>query len=339
MSEHHAFAKFIRALGRGATLSRTLEQEEAFDAMGLILAGDVEPIQLGAFLMLLRYRGETAEELAGFARAARGAMARPDKVPAIDLDWPSYADRHRQLPWFTLAALLLAENGVRILMHGIAGHSEGYAPTSETMARLGVRPSESLAGAAERLNDTNFAYITLDRFCPRLDSLFDLRPLFGLRSPVNTLARELNPLGAPYQLQGVFHPSYCDVHRRTAQLLGQPHCAVFKGGGGEVQRNPEKPCRVATLHDGACGDEEWPALWSGQHYPWRDETAEGHRIAALWRGELDAPAPEAAVIGTVALALTVMGRAATPATAATAARTMWDDRPRGKYGGGMAQRR
>lgn len=336
MSQHHAFAKFVRILGRGATLSRSLEEEEAFEAMGLVLAGEVEPIQLGAFLMLLRYRGETAEELAGFARAARGVMARPDEAPAIDLDWPSYADRHRQLPWFTLAALLLAENGVRVLMHGIAGHSEGFAPTPETLARLGVGPSASLADAARRLNDTNFAYITLDRFCPRLDGLFDLRPLFGLRSPVNTLARELNPFGAPYQLQGVFHPVYCALHQRTAQLLGQPHGAVFKGGGGEVQRNPEKPCRVATLHDGACGEEEWPALWTGEHYPWRDETAEGHRIVALWRGEIDSPAPEAAVIGTVAIALAVMGRADTPAAATAAAKTMWEARPREKYGGDMA---
>ncbi len=332
MGDRHPFAGFVRALGRGATLSRPLEEHEAYQAMRLIVEGRVEPIQLGAFLMLLRYRGETPEEIAGFVRAAREAMARPAGHPAVDLDWPSYADRHKQLPWFVLAALLLAGNGVKVLMHGIAGHTEGFAPTPAALENLGVRPCDSLADAAARLGRGNFAYVTLDRFCPAIDRLFDLRPLLGLRSPVNTLARELNPFAAPYQLQGVFHPNYRPVHRATAALLGQPHAAVFKGGGGEVQRNPEKPCRVATLDDGVVAEEELPALVAERGYPWRDETAETGRIAALWRGDYAAPAPEAAVTGTAALALWRMGRAGTIDEADAMARAMWDARPRDEYG-------
>ncbi len=336
MVQQHPFAKFVRTLGRGAKLSRSLDQEEAHDAMALILAGGAEPAQVGAFLVLLRYRGETPDELAGFVRAAREAIGLPDPAPAVDLDWPSYADRHHRLPWFVLAALLLAENGVRVLMHGIAGESEGYAPTPAALKSIGVGTAASLTDAAGRLQRDNFAYLPLDRFFPALDEVFALRPLLGVRSAVNSLARELNPCRAPYQLQGVFHPNYLTPHQRTADLLGQPHAAVFKGGGGEVQRNPEKPLRIATVHDGVLAREGWPAMIDDGVYKWREETAETTRIGALWRGEFAAAAPEAAVIGTAAIALRLLGRAEGPAEADAMAHDMWRNRRRERYGPDLA---
>lgn len=336
MVQQHAFAKYVRTLGRGANLSRSLDEEEARDAMGLILLGEAEPVQVGAFLVLLRYRGESPEELAGFVRAAQEIIDLPDPLPAVDLDWPSYADRHVMLPWFVLSALLLAENGVRVLMHGIAGESEGYAPTPAALAGIGIRPSASLEDAGAHLADDNFAFLTLDLFCPALDDLFALRPLLGVRSAVNSLSRELNPLRAPCQVQGIFHPNYMKPHQRTAALLGQPHSAVFKGGGGEIQRNPEKPCRVATLHDGVAGSETWPAMVEEGGYRWREETGEMDRIGALWRGELSSAAPEAAVIGTAAIALRTLGRADSPAAADAMARDMWQRRRREKYGTDLA---
>ena len=78
-----------------------------------------------------------------------------------------------------------------------------------------------------------------------------LKPVLGLRTFANTMARELNPFRAPCQIQGVFHPPYLELHRATQRLLGQPRAAIFKGGGGEGQRNPEKPCRV--LEPGTAG--------------------------------------------------------------------------------------
>lgn len=317
----HPFAAYLRTIGRGPTLSRPLDEAEAEAAMAMILAGAVEPVQLGALLLVLRYRTETPAELAGFVRAARVRLEPP--AGAVDLDWPSYADRHRQLPYFVLAALLLAQNGVRVLMHGIAG--EGPATTPKALAALGVTPAPSAHAAAERLERTGFAYLPLETLCPELAALFALRPLLGLRSPVNSLARELNPGSAPHQIQGVFHPTYLALHLETARLLGQPRTVVFKGGGGEGQRNPDKACRVLTLADGVGGEEVWPSL-SATPYPWRNEPLEPARLAALWRGEWSAPGPEAAVTGTTALALHLLGRAANPAAADALAAKLWRER-------------
>lgn len=317
------FTGFVRTVARGAHLSRPLTEAEAEDAMERILSGAVAPEQLGAFLMVLRYRKESPEELAGFVRAARHRFAAPVDMPA-DLDWPSYADRHRQLPYFVLAARLLAENGVRILMHGLPG--AGPATTRKALDAAGLAPSDTVDDARRRLDETGFAYLPLESFCPDLQRLFALRPLFGLRSAVNTFARMLNPAAASCQMQGVFHPTYIETHIESERRLGQPRTAVFKGGGGEVQCNPEKACRVATLADGAVGEEVWPALAPSARYPWRDEDLDPARLAALWHGDRQADAPEAAIVGTAAIALKLLSRAPAMADATALARDMWRGR-------------
>jgi len=321
--EPHPFAHFIRTVGRGPSLSRTLTQDEAAEAMEMILHGAVEPAQLGALLVLMRYRKETPEELAGFVQASRASMAIPHSANAM-LDWPSYADRHQQLPYFILAARLLAENGVRVLMHGIPG--EGAASTPKALTALGMAPSCDADDAARRMDRENFAYLPLDGFCAPLQALFEMRPVLGVRTASNTFGRMLNPFAAPCQVQGVFHPNYLQTHRAAAALLGQRYFAAFKGGGGEVQRHPEKPCLTATLRDGEEGEEEWPAMIEGARYPWRREPLIPAQIDALWRGEYDAEAPIAAVIGTAAIALRVLGRTDTPRQAEQIATEMWTAR-------------
>ncbi len=113
MTREHPFAQFVRILGRGKTNSRSLTEDEAERAMAMIMRDQVLPAQLGAFLMLLRMKEETAEEIAGFVRAARATFAVPEAAVAVDLDWSSYAGKRRQLPWFLLAAIVLV--GLRVL--------------------------------------------------------------------------------------------------------------------------------------------------------------------------------------------------------------------------------
>ncbi len=324
----HPFSHFLRIVGRGATLSRSLTMDEAAAAMGMILDGEVEPVQLGALLLVLRYRKETPEELAGFVQAARQRQG-PIPFLGVDLDWPSYADRHRQRPYFLLAALLLAQSGLRIAIHGIPG--EGPATTPATLEAFGLGASETPQEVVAALDRRGLAYLPLTAVCPSLDRLFALRPLLGLRSPANTFARELNPCAAPFQLQGVFHPTYLETHQETARLLGQPAVAVFKGGGGEVQRNPAKPCRAAMLTDGQPHEEYWPALTAGEAYAWREEDLAPRHVVDLWRGDWTAASPVAAIVGTAAIALKLTGRARTQEDAERQARELWESRDKSAF--------
>ena len=327
--QRYPFASFLRTIGRGPNLSRPLTRDEAAAAMTMVLENRVEPAQLGALMLVLRFRGETPAELAGFVDAARAKFTGPRAIEA-DLDWPSYADRHKQLPYFVLSALLLAQQGLRVVMHGISGVSAATTPA--VLRALGLAPAGSWSQAAQDLQAHGFAYLPLAVVCPPLMPLFELRPVLGVRSPANSFCRDLNPSGAPGQMQGVFHPTYLPVHQETALLLGQPRAAIFKGGGGEAQCNPEKPVRVATVIDGAGAEEIWPALTPDGHHPWREETLDPAAVVALWRGEASAPGPEASIVATAAVALKLTGRAATQQEALSRARAMWSERDRRRFG-------
>ncbi len=321
------FAGYLRIVGRGASLGRQLDTAEAEAAFGMILDGQVAPVQLGAFLLVLRYRTEAPSELAGMIQAARRRFAWQPPQGA-DLDWPSYADRHKQLPYFLLAAKLLAGTGTRILMHGIAG--EGAATTRAGLAALHLPVCHSQTAAKRALAQRNVAYLPLEAFCPPLADLFALRPLLGLRTPVNSAARALNPGQADAQLQGVFHPTYLPLQQATAQLLQQPRALIFKGGGGEAQRNPDKPCRAIRVQAGTAAEEVWPSLQAKGEapYPWRQEPLEVARLAAIWLGDEAPAAPLAAVLGTAAMALRLRDPALDPAAAMALARQHWDARDR-----------
>lgn len=325
-SQNHPFAEYIRILGKGKRGSRPLTREEAYSAMQMILTGQVEAVQLGAFLMLMRVKEETPGELAGFVQAAQDSFAfLPDAV-RVDLDWSSYAGKRRHLPWFLLSALLLAENGARILMHGARGHSPTRLYTEDALHSLGIAPTSNIEEAAGQIREHNFSYLPLQRFCPRLQEIIELRPLLGLRSPVHTLVRMLNPCHAPYSFQGIFHPGYQPVHQQAALLLKQPHMAVLKGEGGETERNPDMTCLVQSVHDGEATEEQWPALFRRRHI--KPDSLDPKLLAAVWRGKHDDEFGQAAVLGTTAIALKLLGKADTQRQAQSLAEDFWRKRRR-----------
>jgi anthranilate phosphoribosyltransferase len=326
-----SFADLLRIIGKGPNMSRPLNQNEARMAARHIFSGNAHPMQTGAFLLLLRYRAEMAEEIAGLVEGAQEVFEGDASNVAPDLDWPTYADRHKQQPWYILSALLLAENGTRVLMHGVEGAHDGYAPNGPVFENLGIRPAGSFADAGQKITESGFAYLDIKSFCPVVDELLDVRDTLGVRTVINTLARALNPMNAPCQVIGVAHPPYMPAHSDVARLLGQPKSVIMKGGGGEAQRNPLKPCRVSTVYDGIIAEETWPALMPETGVNWRKEALDVNRVPALWRGELDAPESEAAVIATAALALKLVGKADNFADADQQATKMWAERNKDRF--------
>jgi anthranilate phosphoribosyltransferase len=328
------FAPFVATLGRGPGRSRALTREEANTAFGMVLRGEADPHQVGAFLMLLRFRGEDAEEITGMVEAVRthAVLGRRDLEPdrtadldAPDLDWPSYgAGRTRGAPWFLLSALALARAGVTVLMHGSNDFSSGIA-VEEGLAAVGLPVATDLTSAVASLQATRFAYLPLRSMVPELDRLLDMRRLFGLRSPVNTVARLLNPADAPFGVDGVFHPPYIDVHLGVADRMRRDRLLVLKGGGGEAERVPLKPA-TATVWDRAAGRREFslPAVGGLLPHPPSADTAAS--FASVWSGDTTPETPLATIRATIALALLAMRRTDDPAQAMQDAAAIWAQR-------------
>ncbi|BCJ06443.1 hypothetical protein PRtIB026_A37900 [Pseudomonas sp. RtIB026] len=299
----HPFAEFVRILGKGKRGARGLTREEARAAMTLLLEGRVEDTQLGAFLMLLRHKEESAEELAGFTEALRAHLQAP-RI-AVDLDWPSYAGKKRHLPWCLLAAKCLAGNGVRILMHGGGAHTAGRLYTEQLLDLLDIPLCRDWTAVEQALDSRRLAFFPLQDWAPQLQRMIDLRNTLGLRSPIHSLARVLNPLAARCGLQSIFHPGYQAVHREASRLLGD-HAVVIKGDGGEIEVNPDVVSHLYGTSAGEAWDEEWPALSAQRHV--KPASLQPEHLLAVWRGEAQDSYGELAVVATMALALRGLGQ-------------------------------
>jgi anthranilate phosphoribosyltransferase len=298
----HPFAQFVRILGKGKRSARNLTREEAREAMGMLLDGKAEDTQLGAFLMLLRHKEESAEEMAGFAEAVRERLQAPSI--AVDLDWPSYAGKKRHLPWFLLAAKALANSGVRILLHGGGAHTAGRLYSEQVIGLLQIPLCRNWSEVEHALQAQHLAFIPLGDWMPQLQRMIDLRNILGLRSPIHSLTRILNPLSARCGLQSIFHPGYQAVHREASQLLGDT-ALVIKGEGGEVEINPDATSHLYGTANGENWDEDWPPLSAQRHV--KPESLQPQHLQAFWRGEVEDAYGRLAVLSSMAVALRGLG--------------------------------
>ncbi|MFS2156136.1 glycosyl transferase family protein [Pseudomonas sp. Pseusp122] len=315
----HPFAQFVRILGKGKQGARNLTREEAREAMAMLIEEKVEDTQLGAFLMLLRHKEESAEELAGFTEAIRARLQAP--ALAVDIDWPTYAGKKRHLPWYLLAAKCLAQNGVKIFMHGGGAHTAGRLYSEQLLGLLGIPLCRNWQSVELALAQHNLAFMPLGDWAPQLQRMIDLRNTLGLRSPIHSLARIINPLGARCGLQSIFHPGYQSVHRDASSLLGD-NAIVIKGDGGEIEVNPDTISHLYGTSGGQPWDEEWPALSERRHV--KPATLDPQQLTALWRGEIEDSYPQLALISTIALALRGLGMPREQAF--TQARVYWNKR-------------
>lgn len=317
----HPFAEYVRILGKGKRSQRSFTVDEARSAFGMILDGQVLDVQLGAFLMLLRVKEESTEELAGFVMAVRDRVSVPEDFPVVDIDWSSYAGKRKHYPWFLLAVRVLAQQGLRILMHGAAGHTLNRLYTEQLCSQLGLPVASNWQQAAEQLQQMNFSYMPLHVIHPLLEELIQLRNVMGLRSPVHTIARLINPANAGLVMQGIFHPAYRAGHRDAGLQLGYQHLCVIKGEGGEIERNPDGSCLSCNIVDGEASDEEWPALFGQRHDP--VEAFDLQHYVDVWQGTKQDEYGEMAVIGTLALVLRALKKTPSQTEALEMARAWW----------------
>lgn len=318
----HPFASYIRIIGKGKSGSRSLSYDEAYQAFSMILRGQVLDVQLGAFLMLLRVKEESVDELQGFVQATKDQLQ--FQPLAVDLDWSSYAGKRKHYPWFLLAALTLAQNGYRVVMHGAAGHTINRVYTEQVLEYLGYPICHSQSEVAQQLQQCSFAYLPLSAISPVLSDLIGLRNVMGLRSPIHTLARLINPFDAKATLQAIFHPAYRSSHQQAAFQLGYKNSAVIKGEGGEFERNPDAKTLICGIQQGECYEHELPKLTDDRSPA--EEQLDLATFKAVWEGTQTHEYAELAVPETMAIALYSMGVCSSFDAALERAQQLWAHR-------------
>lgn len=223
-----SIAKYIKEIGRGKDGARSLNREQAADLLGQVLDGSVSDLEVGAFCLAMRVKGETAPELAGFLDATHARMNRlpPSAKPMVVL--PSY-NGARKLPGLTpLLALLLAREGLPVLIHGTATESSRVF-TSEVLSALDIPAQVTIKSVA----NGEVAFMPTVLLCAGLQRLLDVRRVIGLRNPAHSLVKLMNPsLGRCLVVGSYTHPEYALSMAATVELMGTD-AMLLRGTEGE----------------------------------------------------------------------------------------------------------
>jgi anthranilate phosphoribosyltransferase len=208
----------------------TLSMDEARAAMGAVMDGEATPAQLAAFLMGLRMRGETADELAGFAGAMRDRVVRVDAPEgAIDVVGTG-GDGSGTFNISTTAALVTAAAGVPVAKHGNRAMTS-KSGSADVLEALGIRIDHDAASAGEALRKIGFAFLFAPAFHPAMRHAGPTRREIGVRTAFNLVGPLTNPAGTTRQLLGVANDAIAERMAEVVVRLGTERTFVIHGDG------------------------------------------------------------------------------------------------------------
>jgi len=229
---------YIKEIGRGKDGARSLTREQAADLLGQVLDQNVSDLEIGAFCLAMRIKGETPEEMAGFLDAVHARLNTLPNVPSkATVVIPCY-NGARKLPALApLLALLLVQQGVRVCVHGTP--TESSRTTSfEVFEAMGHKPMTHAGDAIDGLNLVPTEVLSI-----ALKNLLDVRRVVNLRNPAHSLVKLMNPCQGPALIVSSYtHPEYALSMAQTFQLT-QASAFLLRGTEGEpvadARRSPQ----------------------------------------------------------------------------------------------------
>ena len=227
-----------------------LGRDEARAAMEAIMGGEATPAQIAGYLVALRAKGETVEEIAGSAEAMRAAAIRVEAGRDGLVDTAGTGgDGAGTINVSTAAAIVAAGAGVPVAKHGNRGVSSRCG-SADVLEALGVTLVESPARQAEILAEVGLAFLFAPFQHPAMKHAVGPRKELGVRTIFNVLGPLTNPAGARRQLVGVYDAALVETLARVLGELGAERALVVHGAGGLDELSTLGPTRVAEW-DGA----------------------------------------------------------------------------------------
>ena len=278
--------KYIKEIGRGKDGARALTREQATDLFGQVLDGAVTDLEIGAFCLAMRIKGETAQEMAGFLDATHQRLHR---IPAADkpiVVIPSY-NGARKLPVLTpLLALLLAREGLPVLVHGTATESSRVF-TSEVLLALAI-PAQT---AIESIAPGNVAFVPTALLSPGLQRLLDVRRVVNLRNPAHSLVKLMNPCaGKSLLVTSYTHPEYAASMAETLALM-QSNALLLRGTEGEAVADPRRTPKMQGFVNGQAIELQAHQAGTLATLPDLPQTTDAASTATYIRSVLDGTQP------------------------------------------------
>jgi len=242
-----SISHYIKDIGRGKEGARHLSRTHAADLFGQLLDGAVTDLEVGAFCLAMRIKGETPDEMAGFLDATHQRLRTIPTHHCPSVVLPSY-NGARKLPVLTaLLALLLARQGLAVVVHGSATEDRRIS-TQNVLLALDLPAQTAITPIAA--GEVQFALTTL--LCPGLARLLDVRRVVGLRNSAHSVVKLMNPCDGPAIVVGSYtHPEYAVAMTETQKLMNAS-ALLLRGTEGEPVADPRRTPAMDTIHAGIC---------------------------------------------------------------------------------------
>jgi len=235
---------------------RDLSREEAREVMGAIMSGETTPAQIGGFLIALRLKGETPDEIAGCAEAMRDHVlaVRPQREDLVDTAGTG-GDGARTINISTAAALVAAAAGAAVAKHGNRAVSSASG-SADVLEALGFTLEQEPARIARSIDDLGFGFLFAPTHHPAMRHAAPVRRELATRTVFNVLGPLTNPAGARAQVVGVYSPALVRTIAEVLARLGARRAFVVHGAGGIDELSPAGPNLVCEVIDGDIRERE-----------------------------------------------------------------------------------
>lgn len=229
---------------------KNLSESEAESVMEKIMSGQATPAQIGGFLVALRQKGETVEEVTGFARAMRhNAITISPRQNLLVDTCGTGGDGAHTFNISTTAAFVVAGAGLAVAKHGNRSVSS-QCGSADVLESLGVNLALSPEGVAASIDKVGIGFLYAPRLHPAMKHAIGPRREMGVRTVFNILGPLTNPAGAQAQVLGVYDEELTEMMAQVLNSLGSRAAFVVHGAGGLDELSTIGPNRVSQLRDG-----------------------------------------------------------------------------------------
>jgi anthranilate phosphoribosyltransferase len=222
--------KFREIFGK-VVQGKNLNFEEARFCADLIISGKAPQNLVAGLLVALRMKGETSEEIAGFAHEMRQKAVKPkisdENIKPIDTCGTG-GDGLHTFNASTASAIILAAEGIKVAKHGNRAVSSKLG-SADILEKLGVKINVEPEEVERELKEKNFVFLFAPKFHPAMKNVAPIRKELGIRTIFNLLGPITNPVGVKRQIIGVFSPDFAEKIAQALSLLGTEKTLVFSG--------------------------------------------------------------------------------------------------------------
>ena len=228
---------------------QNLTRDEAFNVMFSIMSGEFDDPQIAGFLMALRAKGETVDEITGFAQAMRKIMVTvPLDFPAIDMCGTG-GDALGTFNISTTATFVVAGAGVHVAKHGNRSMTS-KSGSADVLQALGISIDKSVEESTQDIEEIGLGFMFAPAYHPAMKYAIGARKALATRTVFNILGPLCNPAEVKAQAMGIFHPDLTEVQAHVLKALGSTDVMVFHGRDGLDEISTTATTKISQMKNG-----------------------------------------------------------------------------------------